>query len=372
MALLEVFDLHKTFHNRPALENVSFGLRQGHILCLLGHSGCGKTTLLRTVAGLETPDQGKIFFEGKDMASVPPHRRGFGMMFQEYALFPHKNVYENLAFGLEMQGMDSSSVRTNIAEMLELVGMQGFEKRDTALLSGGERQRVALARSLAPRPRLLMLDEPLGSLDRSLREHLISELRKILRQVGVTALYVTHDQAEAFAIADQIALFHQGKMIQKGTPEQIYKSPASITAARFLGFHNLLKAAVTEGGMVETSLGQIQGKCVNRKKGQNLTVLIPPESAQIADNAASMRKQGNFFIQGRVKQSIFQGSFYRVHLEISDGSILVFHLPNFISRPEPGENLTLETDSSALVCIPDEEIRETFFHADANQADAGR
>ena len=364
MTLLEISDLHKTFHSHTALEHVSFTLSQGHILCLLGPSGCGKTTLLRTVAGLETPDQGKIFFDGKDMASVAPHRRGFGMMFQEYALFPHKNVYENLAFGLEMQGMDSASIRRHVSEMLELVGMQGFEKRDTGLLSGGERQRVALARSLAPRPRLLMLDEPLGSLDRSLRERLISELRKILRQVGVTALYVTHDQAEAFAIADQIALFHQGKMIQKGTPEQIYKSPANITAARFLGFHNLLKATVAEGGMVETALGQMHVPCKNHKKGQNITVLIPPASAQIAYNAASMRKQGNFFIQGRVRESIFQGSFYRVHLEIHNGNILVFHLPNSISRPDTGENLLLEADITALVCIPDE---ETSFHADAGR-----
>ncbi|MEZ4525267.1 MAG: ABC transporter ATP-binding protein [Desulfobacterales bacterium] len=165
MSLLEVMDVHKRFDDRNVLEGVRFGLEPGHILCLLGPSGCGKTTLLRIIAGLETPDRGNIFFDGKDMTCVPPHRRGFGMMFQEYALFPHKNVYENLAFGLEMQGMDASAVRRHVSEMLELVGMQGFEKRDTALLSGGERQRVALARSLAPRPRLLMLDEPLGSLD---------------------------------------------------------------------------------------------------------------------------------------------------------------------------------------------------------------
>ncbi|MGE0085715.1 MAG: ABC transporter ATP-binding protein [Desulfococcaceae bacterium] len=352
MELLEVSDLHKAFDDRSALESVSFGLDRGHILCLLGPSGCGKTTLLRLIAGLETPDQGKILFDGKDMTAVPPHLREFGMMFQEYALFPHKNVYENLAFGLEMQGMDSPAIRRHVTEMLELVGMQGFEKRDTALLSGGERQRVALARSLAPRPRLLMLDEPLGSLDRALRERLIAELRKILRQVNVTAIYVTHDQAEAFAIADRIALFNRGKLIQKGTPEELYKSPSSITAARFLGFHNLLDGKIAADGIIETALGQIRSGCTTHRNGESVTVLIPPECAQVAGDSDTVRKEGIFLIYGRVRESIFQGSFYRVHLEIRDGQVLVFHLPNTISRPEPGENLALEADMSAPVCIP--------------------
>ncbi len=355
MTLLQVFDLHKSFDGHPALGSVSFGLRQGHILCLLGPSGCGKTTLLRLIAGLETPDQGKILFNGKDMTAVPPHRRGFGMMFQEYALFPHKNVYENLAFGLEIQGMNAAAVRRHVNEMLELVGMQGFEKRDTGLLSGGERQRVALARSLAPRPRLLMLDEPLGSLDRSLRERLIAELRKILRQVGVTAIYVTHDQAEAFAIADRIAVFHKGRMLQKGTPEEIYKYPSSIATARFLGFHNLLEGKVTADGIVETVIGQIHAPGRTRKNGKSLTVLIPPDAAQIADNAKPARKEGKLLIHGRVKEIIFQGSFYRVHMEIREGQTLIFHLPNCISRPVQGENLTLETEVSAWVWIQEKE-----------------
>ena len=228
--------------NLWVLHNVTLSLESRHILCLLGPSGCGKTTLLRIIAGLERPDRGKVLFDGTDMARIPPHRRRFGMMFQEFALFPHKNVFENVAFGLRMQKLPREEISRRTGEMLALVGLDGFGRRGVHTLSGGERQRVALARSLAPSPRLLMLDEPLGSLDRPLRERLLPELRQILKEIGITAIFVTHDHAEAFAMADVIAVFDKGRIEQMDTPENLRKSPANRTVADFLGVrHDVMR-----------------------------------------------------------------------------------------------------------------------------------
>ncbi len=187
MALLEVLEVTKSFGATPVLRGVSFGVQRGEIVCLLGPSGCGKTTLLRIVAGLEQVDAGQVRFDGRDLAEAPVHERGFGLMFQDFALFPHKNVFENVAFGLRMSGMDRASIQRRVTEMLDLVDLAGYEARRVYELSGGQQQRVALARSLAPSPTLLMLDEPLGSLDRTLREELMGELRRILKTVAVSS-----------------------------------------------------------------------------------------------------------------------------------------------------------------------------------------
>ena len=187
MALLELVDVTKSFGDTPVLRGVSFGVERGAIVCLLGPSGCGKTTLLRIVAGLEQVDAGQVRFDGRDLAETPVHQRGFGLMFQDFALFPHKNVFENVAFGLRMSGMDRASIQRRVTEMLDLVDLAGYEARRVYELSGGQQQRVALARSLAPSPALLMLDEPLGSLDRTLREELMGELRRILKTVAVSS-----------------------------------------------------------------------------------------------------------------------------------------------------------------------------------------
>jgi ABC-type Fe3+/spermidine/putrescine transport system ATPase subunit len=219
MVLLEIRHLCKSYPDGWALHDVSFTVEEGENLCLLGPSGCGKTTLLRLIAGLETPDSGQVLVDGEDVTPVSPHLRGFGLMFQEYALFPHKDVFGNVAFGLQMQGLSRDPVTARVTEVLELVGLVGFERRDVNQLSGGERQRVALARSLAPQPRLLMLDEPLGALDRALRERLMDELPDILRRAGVTAITVTHDQEEAFALADRVVLMRAGRVVGGGLPE---------------------------------------------------------------------------------------------------------------------------------------------------------
>jgi ABC-type Fe3+/spermidine/putrescine transport system ATPase subunit len=247
--LLDVSHVSKSYPGLPVLHDVSFEVEEGEIVCMLGPSGCGKTTLLRLIAGLEAPDTGRIAFAGGDLSTVPAHRRNFGLMFQDYALFPHKDVAANVAFGLRMQGWTPEKTAARVDEMLQLVELGGYERRRVNELSGGEQQRVALARSLAPKPRLLMFDEPLGSLDRALREQLMNSLRGILKQVGVTALYVTHDQEEAFAIADRVFIMQPGageggRIVQGGSPQEVYCRPQSAYVAGFLGFRNLLGGTV--------------------------------------------------------------------------------------------------------------------------------
>ncbi|NCP15641.1 ABC transporter ATP-binding protein, partial [bacterium] len=204
--MLQLLDISKDYENKPLLRGISFTVTANETVCLLGASGSGKSTLLRIIAGLEPPDQGTVRWEERDLASVPAHLRNFGLVFQDYALFPHLSVFENIAFGLRMQNLPRPEIEQRVREAVAQVNLTGFEKRGVSDLSGGEQQRVALARALAPRPRLLMLDEPLGALDRALRERLQGELRGILHATGVPAIYVTHDQEEAFAIADRVLL----------------------------------------------------------------------------------------------------------------------------------------------------------------------
>ena len=234
MAFLSIQDVRRSFGAARALDGLSLDVDEGEIVAMLGPSGSGKSTLLRLVAGLANADSGRIVFDGRDMAGIPAHVRGFGLMFQDYCLFPHLGVQQNVEFGLRMQHMSAEKRRARAAEVLRLVRLSDFAGRDVHTLSGGEQQRVALARSLAPSPRLLMLDEPLGALDSSLRVSLLAELGDILREVGVTVIYVTHDHAEAMTIASRIALVDAGKVLQAGRPEDLIRAPASAQVASFL------------------------------------------------------------------------------------------------------------------------------------------
>ena len=217
------------------LKDINLRLQQGTKLSVLGPSGSGKTTLLRLIAGLETPDSGTIVFNGQPMNDCPVHKRNFGMMFQEFALFPHLNVFNNIAFGLKMKGMGKATTASRVKEMLLLTGLEGFQKRDIDELSGGERQRVALARTLAPQPRLLMLDEPLSSLDRILRKRLLKELTEIISTLNIITIFVTHDHKEAFAAGNMIIVMNQGKIEQKGTSDELVQTPKNQWIKEFLG-----------------------------------------------------------------------------------------------------------------------------------------
>ncbi|GAB4542132.1 MAG: hypothetical protein Fur002_11790 [Anaerolineales bacterium] len=233
--MLEAREIFKSYEGKPLLQGVSFRVEAGETICLLGASGSGKSTLLRIIAGLEKAERGQVCFDGADVSSLPPHRRDFGLVFQDYALFPHLNVYENIAFGLKMKKIFPPKIDARVRGLLELVNLPGFELRRVTELSGGEQQRVALARALAANPRLMMFDEPLGALDKILKEELSGELRRILRGANIPAIYVTHDHEEAFAIADRILLLHEGKILRDAAADEIRSMPGSAQAAKMLG-----------------------------------------------------------------------------------------------------------------------------------------
>ncbi|MCZ7416255.1 MULTISPECIES: ABC transporter ATP-binding protein [unclassified Streptomyces] len=248
MASLDVEALTVRFGERAVLDAVGLAVDERETVCVLGPSGSGKSTLLRAVAGLQETDAGRVRLAGRDQAGIPAHRRGLGLMFQDHQLFPQRDVAGNVAFGLRMQGVRRDRAAARVAELLDLVGLPGSGGRAVASLSGGEQQRVALARALAPEPRLLMLDEPLGQLDRGLRERLVVELRQLFDRLGTTVLAVTHDQGEAFALAHRVVIMAEGRVAQSGTPMEVWQRPASAFVARFLGFDNLIAATVKEPG----------------------------------------------------------------------------------------------------------------------------
>ncbi|OII70733.1 ABC transporter ATP-binding protein [Streptomyces sp. CC77] len=274
------------FGARTALDAVDLAVAEHEIVCVLGPSGSGKSTLLRVVAGLQPADAGRVLLAGADQAGVPVHRRGVGLMFQDHQLFPQRDVGGNVGFGLRMRGTARAERAARVAELLELVGLPGAERRAVAALSGGEQQRVALARALAPSPRLLMLDEPLGQLDRGLRERLVTELRALFGRLGTTVLAVTHDQGEAFALADRVVVMRDGRVAQVGTPREVWQRPASPFVARFLGFDNVLEGTVG-GGAAETPWGRVPVPAGTPRGAARL--LVRPGGVRIGDPGEGLR-----------------------------------------------------------------------------------
>jgi ABC-type Fe3+/spermidine/putrescine transport system ATPase subunit len=334
--MLELIDLHKSYEGKPLLKGISFSVARGETVCLLGASGSGKSTLLRLVAGLEMPEAGLVRWDGQDQARLPAHRRNFGLVFQDYALFPHLDVTGNVAFGLKMQSIAREEVNRRVSEALEQVNLAGFGARRVTDLSGGEQQRVALARALASGPRLLMFDEPLGALDRALREDLLAEIRRILHATGVPAIYVTHDQEEAYAIADRILLLHEGGIVQQGSPADVYAHPASVWVARFLGAGNILPG-VMRSGKVRTALGEFEPACGHaHREGESVHLLVSAHKARLDSGGQ---------IGGRVVDVIFRQDGFKVLLDIG----LTFHLPE---APAVGAAVRLFLPPEALACLP--------------------
>lgn len=345
--MLTVRNIEKTYEGKPLLRKVSFEVAEDETICLLGASGSGKSTLLRIIAGLEEAEAGQVLWDGQDLSELPAHERGFGLMFQDYALFPHRNVSQNIAFGLRMQNRSQAEIEQRVTAALETIHMVGFADRKVTELSGGEQQRVALARALAPEPRLLMLDEPLGALDRSLREQLSRELRRILRETKVPAIYVTHDQEEAYAIADRLLLLHNGSILQSGKPHEFYYHPRNVWVAQFFGLGNLIEGEVLSRSplMVKTGLGTIQASCDQDAPpiGQPTTLLFRPNDAhQYPDEALN-------HISGKVVDQVFQGENYRVTLQPS-ADIPYFHV--FLREPvEMGQTTTVGYASIDVLCL---------------------
>jgi putrescine transport system ATP-binding protein len=349
---LRVDHLTKRFGEVAAVDDIVLSIRKGEIFALLGSSGCGKSTLLRMLAGFETPSSGGIYLEGKEISGLRPFERPINMMFQSYALFPHLTVWENVAFGLKRHQQPRDKVAAQVERMLALVQLKPYAQRKPHQLSGGQQQRVALARSLALEPRLLLLDEPLGALDRKLRAQTQFELQSIIKSVGVTCVLVTHDQEEAMTMADRIAVMSAGKLVQVGAPREIYETPASRFVADFIGNVNLFDGVLVEDEVdhcvVETPAGRFYvGHGITGVKGQRLSVALRPEKIEIATRAPE-RTDVNC-LRGRVVESAYFGasSVYRVAL--GDGSRLQVSEPN---SERHAEVIRVGTDVFAT-CSPD-------------------
>jgi spermidine/putrescine transport system ATP-binding protein len=341
--MLEVRDISKTYEGKPLLKKISFAVRVGETVCLLGKSGSGKSTLLRIIAGLEDPDGGQVLWNGIDLSFTPPHLRDFGLVFQDYALFPHLNVSDNVAFGLKMRRIAQDEISRRVASSLEMVNLGGFDKRNVTDLSGGEQQRVALARALAPRPRLLMFDEPLGALDRALREDLLHELRSILHQTGIPAIYVTHDQEEAFAIADRVLILHEGDILREGPPADIWADPGSVWVAEFLGLGNLIEGSVIEKDKVQTAFGDFIINCRHKHQRDDVVHLLARPLSAEEERAASEaggRNEKNL-LQGIVKDVMFQHDRFKVMLD----NDLYVYLPE---APRVGEQISVRVKVECL------------------------
>jgi ABC-type Fe3+/spermidine/putrescine transport system ATPase subunit len=351
MPLLSIRDITLRYQGQIILKDVDLGLDQDEILGLLGPSGCGKTTLLRVIAGLETPDNGSVFFQDRNLDGVPPHVRKFGMMFQEFALFPHRNVFENVAFGLRMQKRPKGEIAALVGEMMDLVGLAGKGERNVEQLSGGERQRVALARCLCPRPKVILLDEPLGALDRRLRDRLMLDIRRILKRLGVSAVFVTHDQAEAFAVADKLAVLDQGRLQQVGRPQDVYHNPASLAVAQFLGFSNLIPGVVADNG-IETDDGLFPAPGDAGRPGNRATLVIRPDGATLSngdEDAPSPAAE----LSGTVTDLLFQGRTYYLGLRTASNRQLFFDLPPLPMPPPVGSPVRLSLGPDAFIVYPE-------------------
>jgi len=323
-AYLSIQDVVKDFSGYKAVNHVNLDIAKGEIFALLGSSGCGKTTLLRMLAGFETPTSGRIVLNGQDMAGLPPYERPINMMFQSYALFPHLTVWQNIAFGLQREGLPKDQVAKRVEAMLKLVQLGKFAQRKPHQLSGGQQQRVALARSLAKQPQMLLLDEPLGALDKKLREETQIELVNIIEQVGVTCVMVTHDQEEAMTMASRIAIMSEGRFLQVGAPADIYETPATKFVADFIGNVNLLPGTVEVDEVDHVVIASADckhyvGHGITGTHGMAVTVALRPEKIHV-----SRDKPADDFntAHGTIKELSYFGSFTVYHVELASGARL--------------------------------------------------
>ena len=305
--IIELKNISKNFEDQQVLKGIDLNIYENEFLTLLGPSGCGKTTLLRIIGGFEEPSNGQLIFDGKDISKVPPYKREVNTVFQKYALFPFLNVADNIAFGLNLKKMDKDVIEKKVSKMLELVGLKGFEKRDVTLLSGGQQQRVAIARALVNEPKVLLLDEPLGALDAKLRKDMQTELKKIQKEVGITFIFVTHDQEEALTMSDHIIVMNQGYIQQQGSPEKIYNEPENAFVADFIGDSNIIGATFIQDELVEI-LGS-RFACVDKGFGRNkpVDVVIRPEDVDLLP-------EGQGSLEGVVTHMIFKGVHYEMEV----------------------------------------------------------
>ncbi|HAR84300.1 MAG TPA: spermidine/putrescine ABC transporter ATP-binding protein [Clostridium sp.] len=330
--IIEIKGISKTFEDNKVLDNITLGIKKNEFITLLGPSGCGKTTTLKILAGFETCDEGEVIFEDKKINDLPPYERQINTVFQKYALFPHMNVYENIAFGLKIKKLSKSEIDKKVNEVLKLVDLKGFEKRKIESLSGGQQQRVAIARAIVNEPKVLLLDEPLGALDLKLRKEMQIELKRIQKQLGITFVFVTHDQEEALTMSDTVVVMNKGVIQQMGTPEDIYNEPENKFVARFIGESN-----ITDGIMLEDFKVKFCGRifeCVDKDfdKDEDIDVVIRPEDIKIVN-----KEEGN--LKGIVKSSVFKGVHYELEVEEESMNFILHNTKNFSIGTEIGMDI---------------------------------
>jgi ABC-type Fe3+/spermidine/putrescine transport system ATPase subunit len=353
MSFLSLENIEKRYETTRAVAELSLAIERGEFFGLLGPSGCGKTTTLRMIAGLETPDAGAILFDGRNVTHLSPERRGFGMVFQNYALFPHLNVFENVAFGLRARRKPKAEVAQKVADALTLVQLPGYERRAVDALSGGQQQRVAIARAIAIEPALLLFDEPLSNLDVALREETRGELRELVERLGLTAIYVTHDQDEAFALCDRISVMSEGRVLQTGAPRELYEHPAHIGVARFLGRNNLIRAvrlsaAHEPDGIFKTLDGEHTLRFPLPQQGapaplnKPVILAIRPEHVRLATTETG----GDNILRAIVRQINFAGATTTVKLDANG-----LHLEALVFRQDE-----LKVNDSCAVALPSEHL----------------
>jgi iron(III) transport system ATP-binding protein len=356
---VRVRDLVVRFGGTVAVDHVDLTVAAGELFLLLGPSGCGKTTLLRSIAGFNVPASGTIHFGAEDVTRVPAHARNAGMVFQSFALWPHLSVAENVAFGLRERKVPRRDIETQVEAALASTKLEGFGARRIDQLSGGEQQRVALARALVVRPRCLLLDEPLSNLDAKLRHSMRDEIRRICKQAGLTALYVTHDQKEALAVADRIAVMRAGKILQTGAPREIYRRPRTAAVATFVGATNLIEGRVTGVGAddvtVETALGRWvaarpEDDAFQPAPGEQVWMSVRPESFQWR-----VDERGPNVVRGRREGVVYLGELAEHHVRAGARSLAVFELNPAATGSEPGAEVTLQVDRRDVVLLPFEQ-----------------
>ncbi|TDR89041.1 ABC transporter ATP-binding protein [Enterovirga rhinocerotis] len=340
--IIRIQTVTKRFGPAVAVRNVSLDLAEGEFFCLLGPSGCGKSTLMRMIAGFEEPDEGRIELDGADLVGTPPERRPLNMMFQSYALFPHMTVSGNIAYGLRRGGLDKAEQAARLAEMIRIARLDGFETRYPAQLSGGQRQRVALARALARRPRVLLLDEPLGALDRSLRESTQAELKELQARLGTTFVMVTHDQDEAMSLADRIGIMQAGSLIQAGSPREVYERPASRFVAGFIGAANLIEGTIIRREPVFARIAladgtEIEARAETGEPGDAVAVMVRPEHLSLAAGDVP----GPNRLAATVTATAFLGDGVSIRARLASGQDIRVLAHGGAPEPLRGEAITL-------------------------------
>ncbi|KKX29301.1 ABC transporter ATP-binding protein [Rhizobium sp. LC145] len=353
MSFLVLDHINKSFGVTQVVKDFDMSVEKGEFISFLGPSGCGKTTVLRMIAGFEMPSGGRISINGKDQNNLKTSQRNIGMVFQAYALFPNMNVFDNVAFGLKVAGKPKAEIEARVKEMLALIRLDHLSDRYPYQLSGGQQQRVALARALAPKPQVLLLDEPLSALDAKIRVSLREEIRQIQRQLGITTVFVTHDQEEALSISDRIVVMNAGRADQIGTPSEIYNRPATRFVASFVGTLNMIEATVADPAADTVKIGGelvgLRQSLAGRKSGDKLSLALRPEAGSIAANA-----KGDTALAGEVVSSHFLGSVIRTKIDIGGNQVSfdMFNSPDAII-PAPGEKVTLRFAAGDLLVVED-------------------